>query len=135
MKFRIKEGTTVLTHRQEADFNVRNFSPLPTDNDVSFDKDDVWFVPGVDDRENAHLNSVRLDSDSKWFEYMIGNFFGFKLPDNKKKIDYIIVPKAEVEMIKSKEDVDSHISESDKALRSVRRQGGGYWLPGQGLPK
>ena len=135
MKFRIKKETTVLTHREGTSFNVRNFSPLPTDNDVSFDKEDVWFVPGVDSREDAALASVCHDSAAGWFDYMIGNFFGFRLPENKKQIDYIIVPKAEVEMIKSKEDIDSHISESDKALRNVRRQGGGYWLPGQGIPK
>jgi len=135
MKFKVKKGTTVLTHTAGEAFNVRTFSPSPTEIDVSFDKSDVWFIPGVRNPEKDELIHVRRDTDDKWYEYMVGNFFGFKLPQNKKNIDYIIVPKGEVEMIKSKEDVDSHMSESDKTLRNVRGQAGGYWLPGQGLPK
>jgi len=142
MKFKVKKGTTVLSHTEGEPFNVRTFSPLPTEINVTFDGGDVWFIPGVrsvapsgDLPGNDELGMVRRDTDQKWYEYMIGNFFGFKLPENKKNIDYIIVPKAEVEMVKSKEDVDSHVSDSDKTIRTIRKQTGDFWVPGGGIKR
>jgi len=132
VKFKVKKGTTVLTHKAGESFNVQLFSPVPTEIDVTFSKADVWFIPGyVGDDES--LAFVKEDGAIAWYEYMIGNFYGFRLPKNKKNVDFIIIPKAEVELLHSKDDVKSHISDSDKAIRSIRRQGGKHWMPGQGL--
>ena len=135
MKLNIKKGTVVLTHKQGACFDVRLFSPEPTDKDVFFDEDDVWFMPGDTSMGDEQLELVRDDTDSSWFDYMVNESFGFKLPENKMQIDYIVAPKGGVEIVKSKDDVSSHISESDKALRNIRRQTGNYSFPRQGLPR
>ena len=149
MKYRVKKGTTVLTHTESGSFNMREFVPLETEIDVTFGIDDLWFKPGAAAAVAAArfvvmrgmnpkldaLDSLRRSVESDWFDYLMDNYYGFHLPNNKKEIDYIVVMKDRVEEVKSKDDVDSHISESDKALRKIRQQTGNHWMPGQGISK
>jgi len=133
MKYKVKKGTTVITHTKGASFDVRKFMPLDTEVDVTFGENDVWFSPDKISM-NEDFSSTEKDTPSEWFDFMLYNFYGFKLPENKKMIDYIIVEQHNVEMVKEKKDVDSHISDSDKTLKKIQRQSGGFWGPGQGLP-
>jgi len=105
------------------------FEKVETERNVTFDDDDVWFGPSKpyqlsEDKNNLLcINGRRLDSGA--LEYLEQRHYGFKLPDNKANVDYIIVDKFAVTV---KEATDSN-KEKNKILKRQHEKKN-YYFPG-----
>ena len=122
MKFRVKKGTFVATHSEGMGFEwgtSGDWGWKDTEFEVTFGEDEIWFIPDAIDKLFKDANT-----EETW-KVVENRCFGFKLPPNKTKIDYIIVKKKDVEVIK-----ESGISEHKKIVRRLRRQGGEHWFQG-----
>lgn len=99
MTFKIPKSTAVWRHRAGLSLHANSFEKAITDKEVTFDLSDVWYIPTNDFVKDypspPELNNLLMPNELKASLDVWGTDWsktiGFKLPENKLGIDYLVV--------------------------------------------
>ena len=134
MKFRVEKGVSVYCRNVRGKWNIGRWSSIITEKPVEFDLVDVWFTPANSPIKDT--NTLRAIGEPDDFRKRINNayymthYYGFHLPENKYKVEQIVVPKKLVTVIEDPLE-NSHISEQKKLERKVKMTRGNYTFTGK----
>lgn len=131
IEFSVPMHTKVYRHKKGDPFNIhRDFSVQATNRDVTFNLDDVWFLPPeLAGLVNKSADQINRDTPEGW-PTDLERAIGFKLPDNKFDVDYIVVPFGLIKWKKVVEEQEP-MESADKIMRKIHEQNKGFYFPGK----
>lgn len=129
IEFSVPKYTKVYRHQKGDPFNIhRNFSIQATDRDVTFTLDDVWFLPpDLASWLNKTADQINRDTPEGWPADLVRSI-GFKIPENKLGVDYIVVPFG---LIKWQRIDESKPDSAEKVIRKIHGQSKDFYFPGK----
>lgn len=132
IEFSISKYTKVYRHQKGDPFNIhRNFSIQATDRDVTFSLDDVWFLPpDIAEWLKQSPDQINRDTPEGWPKEL-ERAIGFKLPDNKLNVDYIVVPFGLVQWRRVPETTTDKPDSAEKVMRKIHGQSKDFYFPGK----